>query len=144
MNKKVTLSVVAVIVIAAAVTGVVLATNGSYKHNTKSSSDTMNMRSSDSTDTSKDNATPTATNTVTIKDFAFSPSDITVKVGTTVTWTNQDSAAHTATETDGKTGPDSGTLDQGKTYSFTYSTPGTYSYHCNFHSSMTGTVTVTE
>lgn len=148
MNKKIVLGVVAIIVIAAAVVGIVLATGG-YKSDknaadsTKTSSMDMNSDSSSSSDTS-DNDTPTATNTVTIQDFAFSPASITVKAGTTVTWTNKDSTVHTVTETDGKTGPDSGTMEQGKAYSFTYVAAGTYAYHCNFHSGMTGTVTVTE
>ncbi|MCA9325159.1 cupredoxin family copper-binding protein [Candidatus Saccharibacteria bacterium] len=89
-------------------------------------------------------ATQTATtNAVTIKDFAFSPAKITVKVGTKVTWTNQDSTPHTVTADSGS-GPDSGTMNQGQTYSFTYDTVGSFPYHCNFHSNMTGTVEVTQ
>jgi plastocyanin len=81
---------------------------------------------------------------VTIQNFAFSPSSITVKKGTTVTWTNKDSAGHTVTETDSKSGPTSGTLMNGQSYHFTFSTVGTFHYKCNIHPSMTGTVTVTE
>ena len=78
---------------------------------------------------------------VTVLDFAFSPKDITVNAGDTVTWTNQDSMDHTVTSTDG--GPlDSGNLSKGASYRHTFSTPGTYRYHCAYHPSMTGTVTV--
>jgi len=144
MNKKVVIGLVVVVVIAAAVVGTVLAKNSSSKDDSATSMDTSMDMPAKSSASSDDSSKATATDTVAIKDFAFSPANITVKAGTTVTWTNQDSTAHTVTETDGKTGPDSGTLEQGKTYSFTYTTAGTYSYHCSFHSSMTGTVTVTE
>lgn len=88
-------------------------------------------------------STPSTTNSVSIQNFAFSPADITVKKGTTVTWTNKDSATHTVTETDSQKGPDSGNLASGKTYSFTFDALGTFKYHCAIHSSMVGTVTVT-
>ncbi|HEY6736422.1 MAG TPA: cupredoxin family copper-binding protein [Candidatus Saccharimonadia bacterium] len=78
-----------------------------------------------------------------IKDMAFSPAGLTVKAGTTVTWKNEDSVSHNVVETDGQAGPSSGTLANGQTYSFAFSTPGTYHYHCSIHPSMTGTVTVT-
>ena len=103
-----------------------------------SGSNSTNMASSNSS------SNPTATNSVTIQNYAFSPSAITVKKGTSVTWTNQDSVTHTVTETDGKTGPSSGNLEPGKTYSFTYNTTGSFAYHCSIHTDMIGTVTVTE
>lgn len=93
--------------------------------------------------TGSSNSATTGTS-VTIQNFAFTPQTITVAKGTTVRWTNNDSAAHTVTETDGKTGPDSPSLEQGASYSFTYQQAGTYQYHCAFHASMTGTVVVTE
>ena len=77
---------------------------------------------------------------VTISGFAFGPASISVAVGSTVTWTNQDGTAHTVTADDGSF--DSGSLAQGATFSQTFDTPGTYTYHCAIHSSMTGTVTV--
>lgn len=85
-----------------------------------------------------------ATTSVTIENFAFSPANITVKKGSTVTWTNKDSTAHTVTEDDGHDGPNSGTLASGKDYSFTYNTVGTFKYRCALHPDMTGMVTVTE
>jgi plastocyanin len=91
------------------------------------------------------NPTPEATSTdkVTIHDLGFSPADITVKKGTTVTWTNNDSVTHTVTSDSGST-LNSDNLDQGESYSVKLDTTGTFSYHCNFHSNMHGKVTVTD
>ena len=75
---------------------------------------------------------------VTIKDFAFSPAEITIKVGDTVTWTEQDSVHHTTTGSIF----DSGDLGQGQTYSKTFDEAGTYDYGCSYHPSMKGTVIV--
>jgi plastocyanin len=84
-----------------------------------------------------------ATNTVAIKNFAFDPAVITVKAGTTVTWTNSDQDPHTVTS-DGKAGPlNSKPLNQGDTYQYTFTVPGTFSYLCTIHPFMTATVTVT-
>lgn len=66
----------------------------------------------------------------------------TVPAGTKVTWTNEDSVAHTVTSDATPPLFDSGPLAPGATYSFTFTTPGTYPYHCNYHSSMHGTVVV--
>lgn len=86
--------------------------------------------------------TTTAAGTpLTIKGFAFSPKLLTVKVGTTVTATNQDSAPHTWTS--GPASFDSKNLDQGKSFSFTFKTPGTFTYVCTYHKQMVGTVVVT-
>src|SRR5919112_348935 len=80
------------------------------------------------------------TMTVSIKGFAFNPPNATVTPGTTVTWVNDDQAPHTATANDGAF--DSGTLQPGQSYSFVFDKPGTYTYHCNIHPDMTGTITV--
>ena len=76
---------------------------------------------------------------VEIKNFAFEPKTITIKVGRTVTWTNQDSAAHTVA---GDGGIDSGDLSKGKSYSKTFDTEGTFDYHCSIHPQMKGQVIV--
>ena len=78
--------------------------------------------------------------TVSIANFAFAPASMTVAVGTTVVWTNSDSAGHTVTADDGSFKSD--TLGTGTTFSQTFTTAGTYAYHCAIHSSMTGTITV--
>jgi len=80
------------------------------------------------------------TTTVSIKDFAFNPSNTTVSPGTSVTWVNNDQTAHTATANDGAF--DSGTLQPGQSFSFAFDKAGTYAYHCNIHPDMTATVTV--
>jgi plastocyanin len=79
--------------------------------------------------------------TVAIKGFSFLPNSMTVQVGTIVTWVNHDSVDHTITSDDGKF--DSGNIMSGGEFKFAFSQPGTYSYHCSIHPSMTGVVTVT-
>jgi plastocyanin len=79
---------------------------------------------------------------VSIKDLAFNPSSITAKVGDVVAFTNDDSANHTATLDEGDCGTE--TLSNGASGGLTFSAAGTYPFHCAIHSSMTGTITVTE
>ena len=79
-------------------------------------------------------------NSITIANFAFAPASLTVKVGTKVTWTNNDSATHTVTALQGAF--DSGSLPTGQSFSFTFTKAGTYNYHCAIHSSMTATIVV--
>jgi plastocyanin len=71
---------------------------------------------------------------------AFNPNPLTVSPGTTVTWTNTDSIAHTSTSD--APGWNSGTLASRQQFSFTFSTSGTFQYHCAIHPGMTGTVIV--
>ena len=78
----------------------------------------------------------------TIQNFSFQPPKLTVKKGTTVTWTNKDSVGHTVTGDNG--GPASALISQGQSYSFTFDTVGTFAYHCQPHPMMKGTVEVTE
>lgn len=77
---------------------------------------------------------------VMIMNFTFVPQSLSVAQGTTVTWTNRDSAVHTTTADKGAW--NSGNLAQGQTFSFTFTTPGTYTYHCAIHTYMTGSITV--
>ena len=74
-----------------------------------------------------------------IANLAFDPSAITVPTGTTVAWTNDDAPPHTVTSTDGVF--DSGILDPGGSFSFTFNEPGTFDYVCQLHPQMQGTVT---
>lgn len=85
---------------------------------------------------------PLSSNSVTIQNMSFSPQDINVKVGDKVTWTNQDSITHTVTSDTNVF--DSGNVANGGTFSFTFTNVGTFSYHCNIHTSMTGQVTVSK
>lgn len=84
-----------------------------------------------------------STDEVEIEDMAFRPANITVKKGTTVTWTNKDSVEHTVTS-DNSGGPRSAMLARDESYSFTFNEVGEFSYHCQPHPQMTGKVTVTE
>jgi plastocyanin len=77
---------------------------------------------------------------VSIANFSFQPATITVAVGTTVTWTNNDSTGHTVTADDGSF--KSGTLAPGATFSQTFAAAGTFAYHCSIHSSMKAAVIV--
>jgi plastocyanin len=77
---------------------------------------------------------------VSIVNFAYDPSPLTVNVGDTVTWTNNDGTAHTVTSSDGSI--QSGTLQSGQSFSYTFTTPGTFDYHCEFHANMNGQVVV--
>lgn len=83
-----------------------------------------------------------APGTVTIANMAFGPSSLSVKVGTTVTWKNNDGYAHTVTSDDG-TSFNSGNLAGGASFSYKTITAGTFNYHCSIHSGMTGTLIVT-
>jgi plastocyanin len=77
---------------------------------------------------------------VEIEDFAFNPEVLTIKVGTTVTWGNKDSIGHTATSDTGIF--NSGILQKGEKFSFTFTSTGTYNYHCTPHPNMVGTIVV--
>ena len=77
---------------------------------------------------------------VTIVDFQFNPSSITINTGDTITWTNNGSQPHTATANDHSF--DTGTLSKGQSASHTFNQPGTFSYICTIHPFMHGTVTV--
>lgn len=77
---------------------------------------------------------------VTIKNYAFAPQSLRVKVGTRVTWTNRDSTAHTATADQGSV--DTGTINSGQSKTITFNRTGTFAYHCAFHAFMTGRINV--
>jgi len=81
-----------------------------------------------------------ADHAVDIAGFAFSPGSVTVAVGDTVTWTNADAQGHTATADDASF--DTGTIARNTSKSVTFSTAGTFGYHCKIHPQMTGTVVV--
>lgn len=78
---------------------------------------------------------------VEIKDFAYNPPETTVPVGGSVTWTNGDSAPHTATGLD-REALQSGKIDPGQSFAQTFDTAGTFEYFCEFHPNMKGTIVV--
>jgi plastocyanin len=80
--------------------------------------------------------------TVTIKDIAFRPEKREVRIGTEVTWPNEDAVTHTVTADNGAF--DSGNIEGGKEFSFRFTQSGEYPYHCEIHGKekMYGTITV--
>ena len=79
---------------------------------------------------------------VEIANLEYSPDPVRVQAGGKVTWLNQDSVAHTATADDGSF--DTGEIDEGKLKSETFKQPGTFTYHCEIHPQMHGTIEVVE
>lgn len=85
------------------------------------------------------------TGSVTIRNYAFSPAAVKVKKGTTVTWTNQDTVRHNVKTAEGAPAAFEGPLlDQGMSYSYTFTQAGTYNYFCQPHPYMKGSVIVTD
>jgi len=82
----------------------------------------------------------TPPNQVNMSNLAFSPSSMTVAVGTKVTWKNTDNVPHSVSSDTGLF--ESGLFNPGGTYSYTFNTAGTYNYHCSIHSGMTGKIIV--
>ncbi len=84
--------------------------------------------------------------TITITHMEYQPSVIVVKTGTTITWINRDSVAHTVTEgqnaAPSSNGFNSGLMATGKTWSYTFNKAGTYLYTCEVHPSMNARVIV--
>ncbi|MEV6169563.1 cupredoxin family copper-binding protein [Streptomyces sp. NPDC051954] len=83
-----------------------------------------------------------ATYRVTMQGYAFSPANLTVPAGSTVTWTNQDTAPHDVKTTSGPVSIHSPMLDKGESWSFTFGTAGAYGYYCTVHPDMTAGITV--
>jgi plastocyanin len=77
---------------------------------------------------------------VSIRDFAFSPRTVEIRIGDRVTWTNRDTVEHTATARNGSF--DTGLLGEGESRSIRFTVAGTYRYICTPHPNMTGTVVV--
>jgi plastocyanin len=85
--------------------------------------------------------TAAAGGTVSIDNFTFGPQTLTVKAGTTVTWTNKDDIPHGIASANNAF-TRSRALDTDDGYSFTFTTPGTYQYFCYIHPHMVGTIVV--
>lgn len=142
MSKK-TLGIIIAVVVLGAITGVLFMKSPAKDTSTNSTNNSS--ASTENKQASETDITPASTDKIDIKDFAFTPAAIQVKKGTTVTWTNQDSTRHNIA-------PDSETadfkaselLDKGKSYSVTFNTVGTYTYHCTPHPYMKASVIVTE
>jgi len=81
------------------------------------------------------------TSMVSIDNFSFGPQTLTVKAGATVTWTNRDDIPHGIASSNNAF-KKSGALDTDESYSFTFTTPGTYQYFCYLHPHMVGSIVV--
>lgn len=150
MNNKMITAVV-VVVLAVIGFGAVALKNNENKPASKVSEPIANHNSSDTSTTPSTYNNETSSNevveanNVTYKNFDVVQKTIKVKKGTTVTWTNEDSAKHDVT-------PDTETADfktselfgKGETYSATFNTAGTYTYYCSPHPYMKGTIEVVE
>jgi len=79
---------------------------------------------------------------VQIVEFSYEPEPVVIQVGGKVTWQNEDTAPHTATADDGSF--DTGTIEKGKLGSATFKEAGTFTYFCEIHPTMHGTVEVVE
>ncbi len=154
----ITLILIAVVLV---VGGILLFSNSSPSTKSTGSSGLYGQNSGVSMGPSANTTiTPPATTTTTPKTYsisisgmAFSPSSLTIHVGDTITWTNIDSVAHTVTSNSGSelssgtlAAPSSGgyysSTTSGGSYTHTFTTAGTYAYHCSIHTSMMGTVVV--
>jgi len=139
MNKLFVIPLLAIIFLSSCTTTPYTTTSSSSTPvQTSSSSQTSSASTSQSSSTSSSHQSVS----VSIQSFAFSPKTLTIKAGDTVTWTNMDSASHTVTSDPGSSELGSGNLPNGQSYSHTFTQPGTYTYHCAIHPSMTATVIV--
>lgn len=150
MAKNILIGVLLLAVLCGGVYALISGSDDKQSSNSSSQSDSADMSNMDMQDTTEQSQVPSTTNqstasTVEIKDYSYAPGTITVKKGTTVTWTNQDAVRHDVT-------PDTATdefkkselLSKGESFSVTFNTTGTFSYYCSPHPYMKGTVTVTE
>jgi plastocyanin len=98
------------------------------------------------TTTTEQSTAPTSTGggaSVTMKDIKFNPTEVKVKAGQTVTWTNDDSVGHDVTADSFKSGS-AGGIEGGQSFKHTFAKAGTFTYVCTVHPGMKGTVVVTK
>lgn len=139
MNKALIAFLVALILAAG---GWAVYNNGKSKDNSTYTT-SNNYQNSNSLKTSAKNQPSASDGKVTIANNMFTPSQITVTKGSTVTWTNNDSVAHTVTNDLNNTGgPASNDIAPGSTYGFTFAKTGSFQYHCKIHPSMRATIVV--
>lgn len=135
-------ALIAIIVVAILVVGGAIAMTHKSNNNPAPASSTSTQNTSTNPSASNSNQ-PAAANAVTIENMMFTPSQITVQKGGTVTWTNKDNTTHTVVDDLSNVGgPHSGDIAPGSTYSFTFDTAGSFQYHCSIHPSMRGTIVV--
>jgi plastocyanin len=134
--KKFLILVLALVIII----GVVLAVT--KKSNNNNSQPNYNQNSSSQSNAQPNNSS-SSNGAIDIKNMMFTPSQISIQKGGTVTWTNHDTTTHTVIDDlSSADGPHSGDIPPGGTYSFTFNKTGSFQYHCNIHPSMRGTIVV--
>ncbi|MEO5498990.1 MAG: plastocyanin/azurin family copper-binding protein [Candidatus Saccharimonadales bacterium] len=144
MNNKTLVRSAVVVVIVMIFAAVALASMNKNDTMMGSEGSTMTGSKMNSMD-SKTSDKMVASNQITYKGFDVVQKNITVKKGTTVTWTNDDSAKHDVTpDEETEEFKTSELFGKGETYSVTFNTVGKFSYYCSPHPYMKGTVTVTE
>lgn len=150
MTKSTTGILVAVISVGLIGTIAYTSMNENNKNESKVMQTDMNMAAAESSAENKisnptSNEIMSGTVEINIQDFNFQPKNIKVRVGTKVTWTNQDTAKHDITpDVDSPDFQASKLLSKGESYSFTFMKPGNYPYHCSPHPYMKAAVEVVE
>ena len=135
MRKSTILIIVLVIVLA--IGGALALTHKS--NNSSGYSSSNNASSSSSSNTTN----AAAAGSIDIKNMMFTPPQISIAKGGSVTWTNNDSTTHTVVDDlTNVGGPASGDIAPGSTYSFKFEKTGSFQYHCSIHPSMRGTIVV--
>lgn len=121
---------------------IILLLGGLYLLNNTYTSSSKNNNSNETpaTTTDQQSADKSEDSAIEIKNFSFTPRTITVSMGTTITWTNQDSVEHSVVSDNNTFQSD--LLAKDTSFSFTFTEPGEYTYHCGPHPSMVGTVIV--
>ncbi len=142
MRKSTITTIVVILVIIVGGTALYLASKNDNKptSNTSSTSGTT-PASSTSSDNSNSSSQSEASGKVSMVNMAFTPSQVTINKGQTVTWANNDSVAHTVTVDSGE-GPNSQPIQPGESFSYTFKNTGSFQYHCTIHSAMHGTIVV--
>ena len=115
---------------------------GSSNKSSSSSTPAPNPPASTSSASGSGSSSSSGTVKISMKNIAFNPNNVTVKVGQKVVWTNDDSVSHNVVAQSGASFQ-SNVFNQGGTYSFTPKKAGTIQYVCTIHPGMTGTITVT-
>lgn len=113
----------------------------SYMQNAPVVPQQQTMETTTSGQTQDPNANlPPASMNVSIQSFSFVKDNMTIAIGTTVRWTNNDTVTHTVTSDNNMfASPD---LSPGQSFEYTFNTEGTFTYHCSIHPMMTGTIIV--
>jgi plastocyanin len=130
-------------IIAAIIIILIIVVGGAIALNHKSTDNSYSYNSTGSSPSASHPSQIPSTGTINIKNMIFSPSQISIQKGGTVTWTNNDNTSHTVVDDLSNVGgPSSGDIAPGSSYSFTFTKAGSYQYHCRIHPSMRGTIVV--